>query len=279
MPEIKLIALDLDGTLLNSDKELTKTNEEAIRYASSLGIEIVPTTGRFYSAMPEVIRNLDFVRYVIAINGASVVDLEKGEKIYRAEMTPQLAVSVMEFLDGYPLIYDCYMDDAAFMTAALKEKIDDFAPDIHYNKMLHELRAPVPELKEYIIEKNHGVQKIQFFAKDLSLREKLMEELPERFPELNISSSVVNNVEINHKDADKGKAVTFLANHIGFGAESVMSFGDGLNDLSMIKAAGIGVAMANSNETVKAAADRETESCDEDGVAKEIYRTVGSPGR
>jgi len=82
MPDYKLIALDLDGTLLNSQKELTPASRAALTRAAEAGIEIVPTTGRFYGGMPESVRELPFIRYVISINGAEVKDLQTGEIIY-----------------------------------------------------------------------------------------------------------------------------------------------------------------------------------------------------
>ena len=75
MPDIRLITLDLDGTLLNSKKELSPENAAALQWAADQGIEIVPTTGRFYGGMPEIIRNLPYLHYAITINGAQVYDV------------------------------------------------------------------------------------------------------------------------------------------------------------------------------------------------------------
>ena len=273
MPEpIRIISLDLDGTLLNSNKELSPGNLAALERAAAAGIHIVPTTGRFFDAMPEVIRKLPFVRYAITINGAEAVDLHTGEVIYRAEMPWQLVVELMRELDALPVIYDCFMDNGAYMTAALKEKIDTTASDPHYRKMLHELRRPVPELKAYLAQQGRNVQKMQFFSRDAALRRRLLEEIPLRYEGVYASSSVVDNVEVNQIHANKGEALMALADHLGIAHEATMSFGDGLNDLSMIRDAGIGVAMANACDEIKAAADWITLSCDEDGVARGIER-------
>ena len=88
-----IIALDLDGTLLNSAKELTEGNRRALERAYEAGYAIVPTTGRFYGGMPQCIRDLPFVRYIITINGAEVADLETGEVIYSAEIPNERARS------------------------------------------------------------------------------------------------------------------------------------------------------------------------------------------
>jgi Cof subfamily protein (haloacid dehalogenase superfamily) len=268
MPEpVRIIALDLDGTLLNSAKELSSANLAALKRAADAGIEIVPTTGRFYGAMPQVIRDLPFIHYAITINGAQVADLRTGEILYRAEMHWQQAVDLMEFLDPLPVIYDCYMDNDAFMTATLKERVDEMVSSPHYRKMIRELRKPVPELKAFLTERGHDVQKVQFFTNRPELRLELMEELPRRFEDVVVSSSVEDNVEINQIRANKGDALMALAARLGVPGKATMAFGDGLNDLSMLREAGIGVAMANACLEAKAVADRVTLSCDEDGVA------------
>ena len=106
----------------------------------------------------------------------------------------------------------------------------------------------------------------------MDLRARLMEEIPQRFPGLIVSSAVVNNVEINDKNAHKGNAIRQLAQHLGLEMSQVLAFGDGSNDITMLQEAGIGVCMENGLDSVKAVADYITDSCDEDGVAKAIYR-------
>ena len=272
MHKIGIIALDLDGTLLNSNKELSAGNLAALQRAANAGIEIVPTTGRFYGGMPSVIRDLPFVRYVITVNGAEVADLKTGEVIYKAEISWQQTVDIMSLLDEYPVIYDCYQENAAWMTAEQKKDIDRIVSSPHYRKMLHELRQPVPELKEVLRQRKRGVQKVQFFTDQPDLRLRLMKELPERFENLCVSSSVSDNVEINQIHANKGEALYALADHLGLSREATLAFGDGLNDLSMLRDAGIGVAMSNACNEAKEIADWITLSCDEDGVAYGINK-------
>ena len=272
MKDIRIIALDLDGTLLNSNKELTERNYRALEAAAARGIEIVPTTGRFYDAMPQVIRDLPFVNYAITINGAQVAHVRTGDVLYRAEIPWQQAVEIMSVLDTLPVVYDCFMDNAAFMTAAFKERIDECTDDPHYRKMVRELRQSVPELKAFITKRGQDVQKSQFFTMDMALRQRMLNELPRRFPGIITTAALLHNVEINHERANKGAAVLALAEHLGCGAENVMAFGDGLNDLSMIRAAGTGVVMANAFDEVKRYADYITDDCDNDGVAAAIEK-------
>lgn len=269
-PIYRIIALDLDGTLLNSQKQLTPANAAVLARAAAQGAEIVPTTGRFYSGMPECVRALPFVHYVISVNGAQVYDLREDRAISRAELPAGLAVEVLSYLDTQDVIYDCYQENWGYMTAAMQDRVLDYVTDPNYQKMVREFRTPVPELKAHLRQRGLGVQKLQLFTPDPALRLRLLEELPRRFPETAVSSASPNNVEINAADATKGEALRQLAAHLGLDICQTVAFGDGLNDLSMLRAAGLGIAMANACPEALAAADRTTASCDEDGVARAL---------
>ena len=272
MPEIKLIALDLDGTLLDSDKVISKPNLEALNDAASRGVWIVPATGRLATALPSAVDELPYVRYVIASNGAAIVDRKTGQTLSRAEIGWKRALDIMEVLDGLPVIYDCYAAGGAFMTAENKLKIPEFAPDRHYLEMWQKLRQPVPDLKNWIRERGQDVQKVQCLFKDMELRLVWLKKFPEMFPDLTVTSSVVNNIEFSHSDANKGAALLTLASLLNIPREQTMAFGDDLNDLPMIRKAGIGVAMKNASDTVRLAADYVTDSCDESGVATAVRK-------
>ena len=267
MTVTKLIALDLDGTLLNSDKQLTPENAAALEKAASAGIEIVPATGRFYLGMPDFIRALPYVHYVIAINGAQIWDVRGKQSIQAAEIPWRRAIEIMEYLDTMPIIYDCYMDGWGWMTQALYDKAEQYAANIHSLDMIRNLRTPVPELKACLKERARGVQKIQIFFKDTELREKMLKKLPQEFPDLVVTTSIVNNIEINSREATKGVALKKLAAYLGIPTEQTMAFGDDTNDITMLRDAGVGVAMGNANEEVKKAADYVTLDCNNSGVA------------
>ena len=272
-----IIALDLDGTLLNSNKELTEGNLRALYRAHEAGFAIVPTTGRFYGGMPQFIRDLPFLRYAITVNGAATADILTGEVIYSAEIPAARAIAIMDAMDSEAVLYDCYQNNDAFMSAAHKARIDEMIFNPHYREMIHRLRKSVPDLKAHIRASGRDVQKVQLFMPDNDLRLRLMAQLPEMFAGLAVSSSISENIEINDEKAHKGAALLALADYLGLRREDTYAFGDGLNDLSMLRDAGVGFAMANAEPEAKAAADRLTLSCDEDGVAygiDEILKTI-----
>lgn len=273
MSDLRIVALDLDGTLLNSSKGLSEVNRAALERAAARGALVVPTTGRFFGMMPECIRELPFVRYAITINGAQVYDREGDRALVREEIPLAVALEVMRMLDGYDVIYDCYRNNWGWMNEAFKAKSAEYATDHHYLKMIAEFRRGVPELKAHLgtTSGEGDVQKIMLFSRLDDPRavalSRIRAELAERFPTLKATSSTWNNIEINLATAHKGVALRRFAETQGLGLENCIAFGDGGNDLTMIEAAGTGVAMANACPQVLAAANYVTTSNDEDGVA------------
>lgn len=269
--KIKVIGLDLDGTLLDPDKKISQFTFDTLSEAAERGIEIVPSTGRYYSAMPACIRELPFVHYSININGASVCDVKTGEKLYTAEIPLQEALDIMRYLDTKPALYDCYMNDHGWITGSFKDKAESYVKDPHYIDMVRNLRESVPELKAFITEKGCDIQKIQFFTYDHDFQQETLHHGSELFPDIICTCSVRDeNVEFNNIHANKGEALNGLAKRLGFTEENTMAFGDGDNDIPMIKAAAVGVAMSNSCEDALKAADFIALSNAEDGVARFI---------
>ena len=274
--DIRIIALDLDGTLLDSRKNLSDRNRSALAAAAAKGALVVPTTGRFFGMMPPAVRDLPFVRYAITINGAQVYDRETDTAIVRDEIPLATALAVMETLDLHDVIYDCYRLNWGWMTAALQDKAADYATNEHYLKMVREFRRPVPELKAHLraTAADGDVQKIMLFSRrdDDSCLGDITAELNARFPEIKVTSSTGNNLELNIATAHKGNALRRFAEHLGLSLANCMAFGDGLNDFTMVEAAGLGVAMSNAEPDVKRVADYVTSSNDEDGVAAALDR-------
>ena len=270
MPDIKIIVLDLDGTLLTSDKRISPRNYAALERAAEKGIHIVPSTGRFYDGMPAVVRELPFVRYAITVNGAEIYDAREDRVLHRAEMTPAQADEVFAVLDTLPVVYDCYQDGWGWMEKRLYDQAEDFIDDPKVLAMVKDLRTPVEDFRGLIRSRNRGIQKIQMFFRDMDRRAQALPFLRQRFPGLNVTSSISNNLELNSLDAHKGAALLELCRILGVDPSQTMAFGDGLNDITMLSTAALGVAMENACPEVKAAADDITDTNDRDGVAKAI---------
>ena len=272
MGDIKLIAFDLDGTLLNSKKELTPKTGEILQRAAEMKIELVPATGRFWNVIPECVRDLNFIHYALTLNGAEVYDVENKKSLAKFEIPPERALKMARFfekIDG--IIYDCIIESQGYMRRDFYEKVSDFMVGEWQTILVKKGRKPVEDFED-VIKKSTGIQKMQIFTLDKKLRGDLMNKLPEIFPESVFTSSIPNNIEINDETANKGNSLKFLADHLNIKIEDSIAFGDGLNDLSMIRTAGIGIAMENSCGELLGVADSVTLDCDHDGVAEGIMK-------
>ncbi len=273
MKTVGLIALDLDGTLLDSRKCLSERNRKALTECARRGIHIVPTTGRAADGIVPEVRSLPGVRYVITTNGGIVADLKTGQSLKRCTLTNEKTLRILRTVEKYHAMYDPYIDGRGKTESKFFDHMEEYGLDSIIQAMVRATRDVVPDIIRYVEECGRDVEKVNVFVADLKDREPLRKELS-AIPGLIISSSLYNNLEINEEGATKGAALLWLADYLGVDRNAVMAFGDGDNDISMLKAAGIGIAMANGGEAAKAAADQITLTNDEDGVADAIERLV-----
>lgn len=274
MKNIKLAVFDLDGTFLREDKSIPKENMEALRLAMEAGITVAPATGRLMDNMvPELI---GLCRYFIMINGAWVYDALGDKTIYSAPFDKSLALSIYEYAESLPCIYDAYIDNHGFMSAGMHAVLADYMPNKAYAESMRIHRTPVPDLVDYIRNNDVTVQKIQYYFQDLDERDRQIQCLKEMYPGLIYpSTSLASNIEINTVDAVKGKGLRALCDYLGIDISEAAAFGDGTNDLSMIEEAGIGVCMKNGAPECIEAADIVTEKDnDEAGFAGALLSLI-----
>lgn len=271
--DIRLIALDLDGTLLTSEKRLSLRNRQALERCIQRGIYIVPATGRTEEGIPEEVKGMPGVRYVISTNGAVVADLTGGQVISSQKMDWELTARLLDIIASYPVMYDVYMEGRGKSESRFLENMEDYGIPDPIRKLIIKTRDIVPSICDYVREKKSPVEKINIFFGDNEIRRQVREALS-ACPDILITASLPYNLEINHKDATKGNALLKLAEHLGILRDQTMAFGDGENDKTMIEAAGVGVVMANGDETLKRFAKYITKGNDQDGVAEAIERFI-----
>ena len=276
---VKLIAFDLDYTLLDSEKRLSAENLAALTLAAEKGIYTVPATGRLYNGLPEEIKNLPSFRWCILGNGARIYDAANDITAAAAEIPLADAFEIFDFMESVGLRYDCYAGDSAWIERKDFDELDTFIEDKATCRFIRSVRTPVDGLREFLKANFDSILKIQVYFEDPELRLRMLRELPERYPKLGFSSSIPVNMEINSKKANKGAGLMMLCDYLGIDVSETAAFGDGLNDMEMIETAGIGIAMANAEEKLKAAADMITGSCEESGVAQGIRKIVLNEGK
>lgn len=272
---IKMIATDLDGTFVNDQKQLIDENIQAFAECAAQGIQIVPTTGRTIIGVPDEIKNLPGVQYVITSNGATVADLKSGTIISKCLMKYETVLRIMELAQNSEddIMYDAYVDGVGYTKQEFWDNLLHYVPNPAILDLVRKTRKPVPDSIEYIKNLKVDIEKINLFFVTEEARVRMRKVLAE-IPEVLVSSSLPNNLEINAVGADKGGALLRLAELLGIRREETMAFGDGENDISMLRMAGFGVAMENAEEHIKAVADHITITNNEAGVAVALRKFV-----
>lgn len=270
----RLISFDLDGTFLKDDKSIPSENLEIIEKAAELGVYIVPNSGRLFPGMPEELKDAPYIRYYLCSNGAAVYDKQEDKVIAKAEIAPELALRFAEYMDTLPVVYDCYQDNMGYMNESMYNVFEDWAATPAMAKYMKRIRRPVPDLKAMLAERNRSVMKMQMHFHDLEERSRQFEIIPVLFPELIATSSISNNIEVNSVLSSKGQALKTLCGYLKIDMSEAIAIGDGKNDIDMIKAAGMGVAMENSPEDVLEAADMVAGNNNDGGFAKAIYQLI-----
>ncbi|WP_047151112.1 Cof-type HAD-IIB family hydrolase [Aneurinibacillus tyrosinisolvens] len=278
---VRLIALDMDGTLLNSKGEISEANAASIREAQNNGCIVAIATGRPYYNAKAMLEQAGLSCPIIGVNGASIF-LETGEELHSVPLEQALVEQILtrcKQLDIYCEIYTdkfVYTDDLRGKAAVEIDILQSGNKEVNTKEIWTAIEnharqtgfVPVSNMREMALGKGVKVHKILAFSLIKDKLEKAAAQL-ERFG-LSITSSGDNNIEINHKEASKGKALEVLAAYYNIPLRLTMAAGDNLNDLSMLAAAGFGVAMGNAKDEVKNACTYRTKTNDEDGVAYAI---------
>ena len=201
-------------------------------------------------------------------------DTRTGQALLRAEIALDTCLRLLDFVGRYDAMYDCYWNDTGWVDRSFLERVRYYNSDEEVVTLLRTTRAPVDDLKAFLREKGQPVQKVQLCFRDMAERETARAEIAAAFPEILVTSSFRNNLELNAADADKGRALLALAQHLGIPAADTIAFGDSSNDLRMLRAAGTSVAMGNAAPEVRAVCGCVTDTNDHDGVAAFLYAHV-----
>ncbi|NEZ50041.1 Cof-type HAD-IIB family hydrolase [Clostridium botulinum] len=262
----KLIAIDMDGTLLNSDKKLSRENIATINEAMKRGIRVAICTGRPYSGIEPYASEIGLCNedeYIISQNGSYVSNGNDTKTISAKYLKEQEVNEILSYLqeknvgivlvtDKEYLAYNCEINE----------------------EMNHDAALVFKEIKKFDVNKNN--------IEDLKLLKIMIMDKADKIDELtkNMDKSITSNfyvvrsmpylIEIMAKNIDKGYGLLKLARYLNIKDEEIMVIGDELNDIGMFRVAGMGVAMANANEEIKKLADFITLSNDENGVSYAI---------
>lgn len=271
--KIKMIGLDLDGTLLNDRKEISPRTLSALRAVVSEGVTVLVATGRPWTGVPEGLRSFPGMDYALTSNGARIVETQSGKVIAEHLLSAELAQKALEICRKYDTLTEVYFDGQGYADREKMAHVERYHRNPSMREYMLSTRKPVENVTELVKKENRGLDKVQALFADMEERAAAWQEL-DRECGFELVGSLRYNIEINAAGVNKGTGLVDLGRMLGIRREEIMACGDGDNDTLMLREVGFGVAMANAEEQVKAAADYITLSNEEDGVAEAIEKFV-----
>lgn len=268
MSRIRLVAIDLDDTLLRDDLTISQRTQQVLRQVKEMGVAVTLATGRMFPAARPYAELLGFDLPLITYQGALVKNAFSGEVIYYRPLSEEVARRVIAFGREKRVQVNYYLDDRLYV-----EKITPQGE--HYSSLagvpfslvsdLERLLEKGPPTKLLVIDEEPKVDTYLAELREIIEGEGLAAHLTKSKPLY---------LEVNHPEATKGVALRVLAERLNVRREEIMAFGDSYNDLDMLEFAGIGVAVANARPEVRQRAQYVTSSNNEDGVAEALERFV-----
>lgn len=269
MRHYRLLAVDLDGTLLTNEKRITKRTAEALQKAAAQGIMIVPVTGRPLFGLPEELVKTPGIRHVITSNGAVTTDLKTGERLRSACIGFEAAADISGEVMRRKLNHSIFIGGYGYCETPFYEMlVEGFRGSIH-EPYIRRSRRVSASITDQIRLDPDGVENIWIAFRGTGERDEADRKIRGKWRVRTVRMSE-RELEIGSLSADKGLALTHLAGKLGVPTEEIVAIGDNENDLGMFRAAGTAVAMGNASPSVKAAAARVTDTNEEDGAAKVI---------
>jgi len=277
----------MDGTLLDAHMSISTENTEAIRMANELGIEFMVATGRNAQEARAALDEAGIDCAMITLNGAQVFD-KSGKSLFTVPIPSPQAMTVMDILDANGIYYEVATNQGLYSESQPK-RIESFASSIatHMPHLTYKMAIAmasanlellhityVDSIRELLLDEKLEVLKIIcFHTEGPRILGPVGKEIS-NLGELAVTSSGQNNLEVNHKNAQKGIAVAQVAHERGITLDEVMTIGDNFNDVSMLQNAGVSFAMGNAEIEVKDYAKYLTDTNLESGVGKAILRAI-----
>ena len=280
--QIRLIGIDLDGTLLTRQKELTAASRRALTDAIRAGIEVVPVTGRPLAGVPREVLDItgDGDRGELILKG-TLGGRTPGTVLRKAHLSHDTVKRILQAAPGEDVIREIFVKGVGYhdprTQTMLEERFSIAPPILDY---INRSRKIVPGFEALLSDPGSHVENISLMFPSQEQRDAAFARLKkirgndgERM--LHILVPYYTDLEITHAQADKWRSLEDLGRHLGITDEEIMTLGDGDNDRPMLRGAGLSVAMGNAPDYVKETADRVTLDNEHDGAAEAIRGILG----
>ncbi len=287
----KLIAIDIDGTLLNSYGEVTEENKKAIEYALKKNVQIVLTSGRMPKAIIPIANEINANKYIISGNGAAIYDIEKEENVYNNYMNKEKVLEIIDICEKNSMFYNIYTNNV-ILTKSLNYNILFYYNENKKKSDDKQIRINIIDnIYKYIQEyQNNDLLKITICDNDKFVFKNIINKLKkikniDVLEVAHMSKKIIEHgseeheiayyyTEITNQNVNKWVAVQQLAKKLGIQKEEIIAIGDNINDKEMVEKAEIGIVTGNSCPEMKKIANDRVSSNDKNGVAEAIYKYI-----
>ena len=278
MERVKLIALDMDGTLFNSQNEISEKDKETLKRATEAGVAVAVATGRAYVELPIEMLYEAGIRYAITGNGSAVYRLPDKECILSDCLDNEVVCTIIRELKQLDIYYDIYVDGLVYCPRSVCHNIRKMDMPESLHEHIEKTRIVVDDLEDYIKSCGKSVEKttlnFEYLEDGTCLGKTESAAILDRYPQVEYLSGGFHNWEFTRAGVNKGTGLRFLAERLGVPMNLTMACGDSENDLSMLRAAQVAVAMENAKPAVKEESNYITLSNNESGVAHAIEHFV-----
>ena len=288
----KLIAIDIDGTLINSYGEITNENKNAVKKANEAGINVILASGRNYATIQSFSNDLNLNKYAICGNGSSIYDIKNNKVIYEKTLSKEKVLDIIKICEENSIYYNIYTEKEILAKSLnynvlyyYKENLDKEEKNKTHIKI-------VEDLYKYLEERNEKIIKITICDNNKSIFNSILKKLKtiddiEVLEVSHMSRKIIRQgteevpieyfyTEISAKNVDKWYAIQMLAEKLNIKKEEIVAIGDNVNDEKMIKEAGLGIAMGQSSPKITKISNYITNNNNEEGVANALKHIISN---
>ncbi len=264
-----IIALDLDGTVLTSEHTVQQSTTDAVRWAREQGVYVMLSTGRIAGEAADFARQIGTDDLMVTGGGSSISSLSTGTCMERCSFPWEVAVQVAEMIEHADMNAMIYCGEQLFLT----EKSDVTFSSYKKNEGFLNNKVVLKSVAEHIRQHQLSIDKLFTRCADAALLQSVRTRL-EKLPQVRVLSSAADNLEVIAPNTDKATALARVAERLGTDLEHTIAIGDSENDLEMLQAVGMPIAMGNATDEVKRLAKYITADNHHDGVAQAIYHVL-----
>lgn len=274
--KIRAVLMDMDGTLLGrSQVAVSARNMAVLQQAIEKGIHVIPCTGRVYNMLPPQLLTQRGLRYFITSHGARAYDRDTNTSVYEDLIPPEASAQLLRCLEGKYLYNEIAANGTIYMEKAVADNPNmSVVPEHHIWYVRDNCFTAVEKPSEYFLEHGISVEKMNIYGIPDAMQQEIFDAVTATGAIKHTRGKASANLEFSHHTLEKLNATDVILKKLGVSYEETLAIGDSSSDLEIIKACGIGVAMGNAPDDIKAAADAVTAANTEDGLAQAFEKFI-----